>query len=171
MGHTLDELGDFLWTTCANGLNAGIALEQALRHELSPDQLGDGSITVAQIDKLALELVAEEPLDVMAEWIAYLGSYLGRASKQWRNLGPLIDPEAQPQGFSDAWILMKRNRTYDGLTQAVLATSVCAQRFAGASLSDVMDHNAAKLRARKLSGKPLTTPVEPHKLKVTYQQD
>ncbi|HEY1645076.1 MAG TPA: MazG nucleotide pyrophosphohydrolase domain-containing protein [Candidatus Saccharimonadales bacterium] len=153
----IDELGDFLWTADASALNVGITFEESLRHELRPDKIGEGSIDVSLIDQLALELIPEESANEMAGWVNYLGHYLGKASKQWHNLSPLVDQASDPQNFSDAWILLKRDRTFDGLTQALLVTSAIAQRHAGKSLADIMQHNADKLQARQLSGSAVTT--------------
>lgn len=153
----LSELGDFLWTATANGLNVGITSSDALRHELRTDQVGTEAITFDQIDKLALELMPDLPVDQMEGWVKYLGHYLGKAAKQWRNLSPLIDTEAKPQNFSEAWIQLKRLRAYDALTQSVLITSALAQRYAGATISDVVASNIAKLQNRKASGRPITS--------------
>lgn len=153
----LDELGDFLWTASANALNVDISLEQCLRREISADLLGEGAVTPELIDELSLRLIPEENADVMAGWLSYLGHYLGKASKQWRNLRGSIDHDAQPQNFSEAWTLLKRARTYDGLAQSILVTSAVAQRFGGKSLHDVMVHNARKLETRKLNGEPVTS--------------
>lgn len=151
----VDELGDFLWTADANALNVGISLQESLRHELRPDQIGGGFIGTDRIDMLALELIPDEPIVIMAGWITYLGHYLGKAAKQWRNLSPLLEV-----GPPDPWIELKRLRAYDGLTQALLVTSAVAQRHAGSTLADVMHSNAAKLNERKKTTEPITTPAK-----------
>ena len=153
----VSELGDFLWTATANGLNVGIPSSDALRHELRPDQIGTEPITFDQIDKLALELIPDLSVEQMEGWVKYLGHYLGKAAKQWRNLSPLIDTKAKPQSFSEAWIQLKRLRAYDALTQSVLITSALAQRYAGAAISDVIANNVEKLQNRKASGLPITS--------------
>ncbi len=153
----VDEVGDFLWTATANGLNVGLALEDSLRRELGANQVGEAQIAISDIDKLALGLIPDEPVDAMAGWIIYLGYYLGKAAKQWRILGPLIDQESEPQTFADTWILLKRDRTRDGLTQALLVASAVTQRFAGRTLTDVFEHNARKLDGRKRRGDAITT--------------
>jgi NTP pyrophosphatase (non-canonical NTP hydrolase) len=153
----LSDLGDFLWTATANGLNVGITSFDALRHELRTDQVGTEAITFDQIDKLALELMPDLPVDQMEGWVKYLGHYLGKAAKQWRSLSPLIDTEAKPQNFSEAWIQLKRLRAYDALTQAVLITSALAQRYANATISDVVVNNVEKLQNRKAAGLPMTS--------------
>jgi hypothetical protein len=65
--------------------------------------------------------------------------------------------EAKPQNFSDAWIQLKRLRAYDALAQSVLLTSALAQRYAGATISDVVRANVEKLQNRKTSGLPITS--------------
>ncbi|MDB5181968.1 MAG: MazG nucleotide pyrophosphohydrolase domain, partial [Candidatus Saccharibacteria bacterium] len=124
----ISELGDVLWTATANGQNCGITLADSMRHELSPDYFADESITLAQIDELALELIPEELPRVMANWVNYMAHYVGKAASQWSNLSPEIDPDKQPESFSDAWILLKRERARDGLTQTVLLCSAISQR-------------------------------------------
>jgi phosphoribosyl-ATP pyrophosphohydrolase len=156
----LDELGDFLWTANANGLNSGITSCDSLRHELREDQIGIGPISLDRIDKLALELIPDLPADQMEGWVKYLGHYLGKAAKQWRVLSPSIDIDAKPQNFAEAWTLLKRARTYDALTQSVLITSALAQRYADTTLSGVIIRNVNKLKSRKAAGLPVTSPVE-----------
>lgn len=153
----VSELGDFLWTSAANGLNAGITCTDALRHELRSDQIGEEAISLNRIDDLALQLMPDLPLNEMVGWVNYLGHYLGKAAKQWRNLNPLINIEAQPNNFSEAWIQLKRQRAYDGLTQSVLISSALAQRHVGVGISEVIAKNVNKLQARKLAGLPITS--------------
>lgn len=152
----VSELGDVLWTATANGQNCGITLEDSIRHELSPDYFDEDSISLGRIDELALELIPEETAEDMASWVKYMAHYVGKAAKQWRNLSPEIDPDKQPETFADAWILLKRARARDGLTQTVLLCSAIAQRFAGKTLQDVVDCNVEKLSARKAAGQPMT---------------
>lgn len=118
--------------------------------------MGAGPIKLDRIDELALDLVPSDPVDEMADWIGHIGYYLGKSAKQWHALSPLIDPDSPPEGFADAWILLKRGRTYDGLNQAVLLTSALAQRFGKATIAEVMNQNALKLLRRKQEGKPIT---------------
>lgn len=153
----ISELGDFLWTATANGLNVGITSLDALRHELRSYQIGTETIAFALIDKLALETIPDLPVEQMEGWVKYLGHYLGKSAKQWRNLSPLIDTEAKPQNFSEAWIQLKRLRVYDALTQSVLITSALAQRHAGVTISDAIASNVDKLKNRKASGLPITS--------------
>lgn len=153
----VSELGDFLWTATANGLNVGITSSDALRHELRSDQVGEEAIAFERIDQLALELMPDLPVDQMVGWVKYLSHYLGKAAKQWKNLSPLIDTEATSQNFSEAWIQLKRLRAYDALTQSVLITSALAQRYADATMSDVIANNVEKLQNRKASGLPVTS--------------
>lgn len=153
----VSELGDFLWTATANGLNVGITSSDALRHELGSDQIGIETITLDRIDELAIELMPDLPVDQMADWIKYLSRYLGKAANQWRNLSPLINTDTQPQNLLEALIQLKLLRTYDAIAQSVLITSALAQRHAGATITDVVNGNVEKLQNRKVSGLPITS--------------
>lgn len=152
----LGELGDVLWTATANAHNAGIALEDSFRYSFPEGTFDDNQISIAKIDDMSSEFVAGQRFEETIARLKYLSGYLGKASKQWRNLSPLIDAGAQPTTFSEAWIQLKSGRTKGSLAEIVLICSAIAQQECDKSLQAVMEANAQKLMTRKATGEPLT---------------
>ncbi len=152
----LDELGDVLWTATANAHNAGVALEDSFRYSLLEGTFDDNPISIAKIDDMSSEFVAGQTPEETSARLKYLSGYLGKAAKQWHNLSPLIDAQAQPATFSEAWIQLKAGRTKGSLVELVLICSAIAQQECSKSLQDAMKTNAQKLQARKAMGEPLT---------------
>lgn len=156
----VDEIGDFLWTATANAMNVGITLDECLRHELSRDFFDEDIITLKKVDELALQLIPDESPEIMAAWVDYIGYYLGKAAKQWKNLSPYVTTGIVSESFTDPWIRLKKARTYDGLAQAILISSAITQRMAGKTIADVFLNNVSKLEDRVHRGVPIASRVK-----------
>lgn len=156
----VSELGDVLWTASANAHNAGISLEDSFRYSLPDGSFEDSPIPVTKIDDMASEFISGQPLEEVAARLKYLSGYLGKVAKQWHNLSPPINADAQPTTFSETWIQLKAGRTKENLVEIVLICSAIGQQECSKSLQDVMEANAQKLMTRKAAGEPLTKLTE-----------
>jgi NTP pyrophosphatase (non-canonical NTP hydrolase) len=152
------ELGDFFWCATTTADNSGLLLEDSLRFAFAGVFKEDSPIPVATVDRAVEDWAPSSDEELMWK-IDGLAHSLGKNAKQWHALKQYVDLNAEPTGFSDAWIQLKAKHSMYALAEVVITVSHIAQQRLGLSLSDIMDDNYQKLTGRIERGENVTKPV------------
>lgn len=150
----ISEAGDVLWTTLANGSNAGITMTEGLVSAFPAYFTAETPISTQDIDTLAATLFDDiAPLHIK-DYLWDGERVLGKKAKQWLALGESVN--APEKTFADVWINAKRADALEALTRTTLLISFIAQQYAGAGLQNVLNANYQKIEQRIQAGIPVT---------------